>query len=224
MDYEVVPAENRQALPRAVAVLQAGGLVAFPTDTVYGLAALYTDRAAVLRLYEAKGRSTDRPIPLLLSDAGRVADVAILPKTARPLADRFWPGGLTLVLPKAETVCWEISHGPTVGVRVPDLNLARDLIRAAGGVLAVTSANRSGGPPALTAGEVLEQLEERVEVVVDGGRCRGEVPSTVLDCTVWPPAVLRDGAVTEEAIREALQAAQTPADDTTKRELERRGT
>jgi len=208
VNTEVIKAGSGEALRQAVAVLRAGGLVAFPTDTVYGLAALPTDRAAVARIYEVKGRNTGRPIALLLSDADRLTEVALLPKVAGPVARRFWPGGLTLILPKTEMVCKEISQGPTVGVRVPDLALARRLIRAAGGVLAVTSANRSGEPAALTAAEVLEQVGGRIELVIDGGRCPGGIPSTVLDCTVWPPVVLRHGAISEADIRAALKRAE----------------
>jgi len=210
MQTEIIPGENREAMERAMRVLRAGGLVAFPTDTVYGLAALPTDRAAVARIYEVKGRSTSRPIALLLSDADRLEEVAILPEQARPLVRRFWPGGLTLVLPKTEAVIEEVSAGPTVGVRVPNLKLARDLIQAAGGVLAVTSANRSGNPAALTADDVLEQLGGQIELILDGGRCWGGIPSTVLDCTVWPPAVLRHGAVPESAIQERINRPAKP--------------
>jgi L-threonylcarbamoyladenylate synthase len=180
--------------------------VAFPTDTVYGLAALPWNDAAVDEIYRAKGRSTSRPIALLLADAEFVDQVAILPEAVQPLARRFWPGGLSLVLPKLETVSDRISQGPTVGVRVPNSRLALDLIRAAGGILAVTSANRSGNPPALTCKGVLEQLRHRITLVIDGAS-GGGVPSTVLDCTEWPPVVLREGAVPEEAIRATLRNA-----------------
>lgn len=205
VDTEVIRTGDKGALERAVAVLRAGGLIVFPTDTVYGLAALSTDRNSVARIYDVKGRSVGYPIALLLSDSERVTDVAVFPEQARSLAHRFWPGGLTLVLPKTDAVCEEVSRGPTVGVRVPDLRVARELIRAAGGVLAVTSANRSGEQAALTADQVVKQLGGRVELVMDGGRCRGGIPSTVLDCTVWPPVVLRHGAVREAAIRVALE-------------------
>lgn len=201
---------SKLAVERAVAVLEAGGLVAFPTDTVYGLAALPADRTAVARIYEVKGRLSTQSIALLVSDVARLAEVAVLPRRVYPLVRRFWPGGLTLVLPKTAAVHEEVSQGPTVGVRIPDLPLARELIRAAGGVLAVTSANRSGEPAALTAREVLEQLGGRIELVVDGGRCRGGVPSTVLDCTAWPPVVLRHGVVSEAAIRAALGPTTPP--------------
>jgi len=201
---EVVPADAADAVERAARALRSGRLVVFPTDTVYGVAALPDDRRAVARIYEAKGRNTGRPIALLLSEAESLRRVAVVPPEVEPLIARFWPGGLTLVLPKTEAVHPVISPGPTVGVRVPDLPLARAIIRAAGGVLAVTSANLSGRPAALTAQEALEQLGGRVDLIVDGGPCPGGVASTVLDCTIWPPAVLREGAIPEGVIRAVL--------------------
>ena len=205
MVTEVIRADEEGAVERAAEVLRSGGLVVFPTDTVYGLAAHPGDRQAVARIYEAKGRNTSRPIALLLSDLDYLAGVAVLPEPVWPLAHRFWPGGLTLVVPKTEAVPTVVSPDPTVGVRIPDLDLARAIIRAAGGILAVTSANLSGKPAALTAREALEQLKGRVELVVDGGPCQGGVPSTVVDCTVWPPTILREGAIPEAEIRAALE-------------------
>ncbi|MGD1994915.1 MAG: L-threonylcarbamoyladenylate synthase [Anaerolineae bacterium] len=207
MKTRVIRAEAPGAIERAVEVLEKGGLVAFPTDTVYGLAAHPDDRRAVAHIYEVKQRSHRSPIALLLSDEASLSRVAVLPEAARPLIRRFWPGGLTLVLPKTEAVSDEISPEPTVGVRIPNLRLAIDLIRAAGGVLAVTSANRSGEPPTLTAEEVENEMGGKIELIIDGGSCWGGVPSTVLDCTVWPPTVLRHGAVPEEAIRSILKRA-----------------
>ncbi|HHS97820.1 MAG TPA: threonylcarbamoyl-AMP synthase [Chloroflexi bacterium] len=204
MATQVIRATEEGAIERAAEVLRGGGLVVFPTDTVYGLAAHVGDREAIARIYEAKGRNTSRPIALLLSDVEHLPKVAVLPESILPLARRFWPGGLTLVVPKTDAVPTVVSPGPTVGVRIPDLDLARGIIRAAGGVLAVTSANLSGQPAALTAQEALEQLAGRVDLIVDGGPCRGGIPSTVLDCTVWPPAILREGAIPEAEIRAAL--------------------
>ena len=192
----------------AVEVLQAGGLIAFPTDTVYGVAALPWNVDAVARLYEVKQRPPDRPIPLLLSDAGQLSRVATLPPGfSRPfkrLSARFWPGGLTLVLPKTRTVPGVVSPGPTVAVRVPDLSLTRDLIQTAGGVLAVTSANISGQPSPITAQAVEEQLGNRIDLILDGGPCRGGVPSSILDCTVSPPLLLRHGAIPAAILRAAI--------------------
>jgi len=213
METEIIHVGNENALRRAVEVLRAGGLVAFPTDTVYGLAASPWDADAVARLYKAKQRPSNRPIPLLLSDADQLSRVAILPpQFKRPfkrLSARFWPGGLTLVLLKTKIVPDGVSSGPTVAVRVPDLPLARDLIRAAGGVLAVTSANLSGQPNPITAREVEEQLEGRIALILDGGPCRGGIPSSLLDCTVFPPLLLRRGAITEADLHAAVGQIKT---------------
>jgi L-threonylcarbamoyladenylate synthase len=204
MKATIVQAGSEDALCRAVEVLRAGGLIAFPTDTVYGVAALPWDVDTVARLYVAKQRPRSLPIPLLLSDVDRLSRVATLALEFAPLAERFWPGGLTLVLPKTEVVPDVVSPGPTVAVRVPDLSLARDLIRQAGGVLAVTSANVSGQPSPVTAEEVKEHLGERIDLIVDGGPCQGGVPSSLLDCTVSPPVLLRRGAISEEALRSVV--------------------
>lgn len=198
----------------AIEALTAGKLVAFPTDTVYGLAVLPWDRDAVIRLYEAKQRPRDRPLAFLLSDADELDRVAILlpgfRRQFRQLTARFWPGGLTLVLPKTESVPDVVSAGPTVAVRVPDLPLARDLIRGAGGVLAATSANLSGQPSPITAQEVEKQLGDRIDLILDGGPCRGGVPSSILDCTVSPPALVRRGAVSEAALRAVIGTVKIP--------------
>ena len=211
---EVVHARSKSARHRLVGVLEAGGLVAFPTDTVYGLAASPWNVDAVARLYEAKQRPSNRPIPLLLSDAGQLSRVAALPprfeRLFRKLSTRFWPGGLTLVLPKTELVLDKVSPGPTVAVRVPDLLLAREFIQAAGGVLAVTSANISGQPSPVTAQEVEEQLEGRIELILDGGLCKGGIPSTVLDCTVYPPRLLRRGAISEADLNAVIDSVNSP--------------
>ena len=210
----VLTAGGTNALRLALETLQAGKLVAFPTDTVYGLAALPWDTEAIARLYKAKQRPAEKPIPLLLSDSEELTLVAALPpqftNQIKRLISRFWPGGLTLVLPKAEIVSSAISPGPTVAVRVPRLPLARELIRDAGGVLAVTSANISGQPSPITAQEVEEQLEGRIAVILDGGPCPGGIPSTLLDCTIWPPTLLRRGAVSIEKLRAAVGSIGVP--------------
>ena len=209
MKATIVQAGNEDMLRRAVEVLRGGGLIAFPTDTVYGVAALPWDVDAVARLYVAKQRPKNLPIPLLLSSIDQLSRVAALAPEFAPLAERFWPGGLTLVLPKTKVVPDVVSSGPTVAVRVPDLLLARDLIRQAGGVLAVTSANVSGRPSPVTAKEVKEHLSERIDLIVDGGPCRGGVPSSLLDCTVSPPVLLRRGAISEEALRSVVGLIKT---------------
>jgi L-threonylcarbamoyladenylate synthase len=207
-ETEIIHALSKDAARRAVEVLAAGGLVAFPTDTVYGVAALPWNPEAVARLYEAKQRPCDRAVPLLLSDADQFCRVATVPDwfqgALRRLTARFWPGGLTIVVPKTEAVLDQVSAGPTVAVRVPGLLLARELIGAAGGVLAVTSANISGQPNPVTAHEVEHQLGGRIDLILDGGACPGGVPSTVLDCTVCPPRTLRHGIISDEALSEVM--------------------
>ncbi|RLC81941.1 MAG: threonylcarbamoyl-AMP synthase [Chloroflexi bacterium] len=214
MKTEIIHTGSDNALPRAAEVLKNGGLVAFPTDTVYGLAASPWNADGVARLYKAKQRPSNRPIPLLLSDAGQLSRVAMLPpqfsRQVRQLIARFWPGGLTLVLPKTAIVPDTISQGPTVAARVPGLPLARALIRDAGGVLAVTSANLSGQPSPITAQEVEAQLGGRIELILDGGPCRGGVPSSLLDCTLSPPLLLRRGAVSQEDLQRVIGSLQSP--------------
>jgi L-threonylcarbamoyladenylate synthase len=189
-------------IARAADLLQAGQLVAFPTDTVYGVAAIANQSSAVAQLYVAKGRPPEKAIPILLADS---QDLGIIAAEISDLVHRliayFWPGGLTLVLPKGKAVPREVSPTPTVAVRIPALPLTRQIIAAAGTPLAVTSANRSGQPSPRTAGEVMAQLGGRIAAVVDGGPCPGGVPSTILDCTTDPPRLLRAGAIPTEALR-----------------------
>jgi len=201
MQTVIVDASEDSGRELATELLRSGSLVAFPTDTVYGLAAYPWEEAAVERLYQVKQRPKELPIPLLLSDSAEVERVAMLPARCRALSDRFWPGGLTLVLEKKASVSRSITDRPTVAVRVPNLPLARDIIRRVGGVLAVTSANISGAATPVTAREVEEQLGGRIALIVDGGSCPAGVPSTVLDCSVWPPVVLRSGVVGEHELQ-----------------------
>ena len=215
MDTEIVKSQEKDIAHRAASVLQSGGLVAFPTDTVYGVAALTWQTAAVARLYQVKQRPQSRPIPLLLSDQAQVEQVAYLTDRWVPLATQFWPGGLTLVLPKHERVPDIVSLGPTVAVRVPGLDLSREIIRHAGGVLAVTSANLSGQPSPVTAQEVAAQLGGQIEMIVDGGPCPQGIASTILDCTQTPPRVLRSGAIAETALRAAIGEMATESKENT---------
>lgn len=200
MRTEVIDAASPGAKERALAVLRSGGLIALPTDTVYGLAADPWDDDAVRRLYTVKERPERLPIPLLLSDANEIDRVAVLAAPCSGLLERFWPGALTLVLERKAAVCDAVSSRPTVAVRVPDLRLTRDVIEGAGGVLAVTSANLSGGPNPVTAHEVEEQLGGRIPLILDGGPCPERIPSTIVDCSVFPPRLLRRGAIGEEAL------------------------
>jgi L-threonylcarbamoyladenylate synthase len=197
---------QRAAFAEAVRLLREGKLVAFPTDTVYGVGAIVWNTAAVARLYTAKLRSLEKAIPVLLADPGDLSLVAQdLPVTVLRIAERFWPGPLTLVVPKAARIPAEVTAGgPTVAVRVPDHPVARALIRAAGAPLATTSANLSGQASAVTAQEVADQLGERIAMVLDGGRCPGGVSSTVVDVTGSQPVILRPGPVDLEQILASL--------------------
>ncbi len=187
-------------LKRAVGILRDGGLVAYPTDTVYGLAVLPTDEQAVRRLFEAKKRELDKAVPLLIASPGDLDGVASeAPKVARRLIDAFWPGALTLVLQKAEGFR-SLAVGDTVAVRVPDHPVPRELARLLGAPITGTSANVSGGAETLSAEEVRVQLGDAVDLIIDGGRCSGGRPSTVVDCTSVTPRIVRAGAISREEL------------------------
>ena len=194
-----------ETIRRAVAVLRAGGLVAYPTDTVYGLAADPTNDQAVTRLFEAKKRLPDQSTPLLIASPHDLAKVAAeVPEVAERLIVTFWPGALTIVLRKAQSFHSRAVAGETVGLRVPDHPVPRELVRLLGGPITGTSANVAGGPEPLTAEDVRSQLGDAVDLVIDGGRCPGNTPSTVVDCTVSPPRIVREGAITRgELVRAA---------------------
>jgi len=189
----------------AADLLRRGELVAFPTDTVYGLGAHAYLPEAVERIYAVKGRREDKGIPLLLADVESLAEVATeVPPVARRLAAAFWPGGLTLVLPKSPLVPAAVSREPTVAVRIPAHPLVLALIRAVGVPVATSSANRSGEPSLTTAQAVRAVFDGRIAAIIDGGRSPGGVPSTIVDCTAWPPAILRLGAIPEEELEPYL--------------------
>ncbi len=196
----VLPASDPRNVARAVQALQAGEVVALPTDTVYGLGAHSGMVAAVEKLYEIKGRDHQKAIPLLIARVEDVERVARdVPELAWRLMQRFWPGPVTLVLPKAATVLELLTAGTgAVALRLPAHAVTLELISSLGMPLAATSANLSGRPEALTAEEVVRDLRGRVGLVLDGGRCPGGVASTVVDLTAHPPAIRRRGALAEE--------------------------
>ena len=197
-------ADAPDAMQRAFETLEAGGVVAFPTDTVYGLGAPAFNAASIERLFAIKGRELTKAIAVLIAEPGELDKVAKgLNQRAMRLAERFWPGPLTLVLPRHPSLPALLSPNETIGVRVPDHAVARALLAAAG-PMAVTSANAAGGVNAPSAEEVLAQLGGRIELVLDGGQTPGEQPSTVVDLTGVLPRVLRAGPISEEEIRAAL--------------------
>ena len=204
MKTEILPANAPGSQERALARLEAGGLVAFPTDTVYGLGAMAFLAEAAARIYQAKGRSVEKALPVLLSSSADLPRVALKPPLmALRLAARFWPGPLTLVVARQPAIPETVSALPTVGVRVPDHAVARGLLLAAG-PMAVSSANRAGAPSPRTAQEVLAQLGGVIDLILDGGETAGGVPSTVVDCTGEVPIVLREGPIRLEDLLAAL--------------------
>lgn len=195
------------AIDDALNVLNGGGLVVFPTDTVYGVGASVRHPEAVAKLYVAKGRPLERAIPVLVSGESSVENLTSdVPDSARKLIQQFWPGPLTIVLPAAEWLPEEIVRDTgCVGLRMPDHPVALALIERSGGALATTSANRSGAPETWTAESAAAQIGDRVELVLDGGDAPGGVPSTVVRVESdgrW--VILREGAVSPQAISDAL--------------------
>jgi L-threonylcarbamoyladenylate synthase len=197
-------AEAGEALDRAAAILRAGGLVALPTETVYGLGANALDPAAVERIFSAKSRPAWDPIIVhIASEAMLEGLVEEVPAAARRLMKHFWPGPLTLLLPRAPAVPDAVTAGrPLVGVRVPSHPVALELIRRAGVPVAAPSANRFGHVSPTTAQHVLDDLDGRIDAILDAGPSPGGVESTVLDPSTTPMTIYRPGAVTTEQIRE----------------------
>lgn len=198
----------------AVAVLGQGGIVAFPTDTVYGVGADVRRPEAIAALYKVKRRPLTKAIPVLLAQTEDLPDVAQdVPVSAWQLAERYWPGPLTLVLRRAASLSPVLTGGgPTVAVRVPDHQIVRALITGLQAPLAATSANISGWPSPVTADDVLAQLAGRIALLLDDGPCPGGTPSTVVDLTAEPPRILRPGPITVGQIQATLsrQAHNSP--------------
>jgi L-threonylcarbamoyladenylate synthase len=200
MRTEVIRAEHPAALNHAVDILNNGGLVSFPTDTVYGLAVLPFESEIVERLYVAKGRNTERAIAVLLGEISQLALVAHeLGEVPRRLAERFWPGPLTLIVPKLSHLPNSLTSTPGIGVRIPDHPVALKLLKLTG-PLAVTSANISGQENTNSAQEVMDQMRGRIHLIIDGGPTPGGVPSTVVDCTGPETVILREGPILQSAM------------------------
>lgn len=188
----------------AVSILRRGGIVAYPTDTVYGLGACSSLQGAVERIYQVKGRPPGMPLPLLLADTSQITDLAYpVPQVAWLLAGRFWPGALTMVLARSESVPdFLTAGGATVAIRVPAHPVPVALARGVGAPVVGTSANLSGWPSCLTAEEVYAQLAGKVELIVDAGCCPGGVESTIIDLTGEVPVVLREGAISRQELEQ----------------------
>lgn len=207
MRTELLSAEHPAALPHTVDILRHGGMIAFPTDTVYGLATIPFNTNWVEQLYTAKGRSNEKAIAILIGEVSQLRQItAEMGAMAERLARRFWPGPLTLIVQRDPTLPDALSSRPTIGVRMPDHPVALALLRMAG-PLAVTSANRSGERNASSAAEVMDQLKGRIHLVLDGGTTPGGVPSTVVDCTGGKPVILREGPIPLTDLQTALETA-----------------
>ena len=204
-----VVADDADGRGQAVEVLRAGGIVALPTDTVYGIAVSLAARGGLERLFAAKQRPLDKGIVLLLESAAQAARAGVMTPAAATLAGAFWPGGLTLVVPQRQDVPWpEVLTGgaETIGLRVPDHDAPRALARVLG-PLPTTSANVSGQPEASDAAAIVEQLGQAIELVLDGGAARGGPPSTVVDCSREWPTILRPGALPASELAAVLERA-----------------
>jgi L-threonylcarbamoyladenylate synthase len=196
----------QREIEKGVKILRKGGVIAFPTDTVYGLGADAFNSIAVERIYEIKNRPKHQQLPLLIADVEQLTALANpIPEIAWFLAKRFWPGGLTLVLSKTDLVPAYLSPGPTIAVRIPNHPVCLALIQHLGNPIIGTSANISGQPAALTADEVGQQLGGKIDFVINGGKCPGGKESTVVDVTRNSPIILRQGIISSHEIDKAYK-------------------
>jgi len=201
---EIISLSHPDVFSQAAAVIQADGIVAFPTDTVYGIGVSAFNRKAIEKIYNVKGRSHLKAIPILVGDVEDLAQITLpIPLYIQQIIDNFWPGALTLVLPLLPELPGNLSPRPTVGLRLPDHDQVQRLLREIG-PLAATSANLSGEPSALTANEVLQQLDGRIDLILDGGPVPGGQASTVLDCNGEKLKVLREGPISLAAIHQVI--------------------
>jgi len=204
MNTQIISADNPFVYKTALDILNSGGLVAFPTDTVYGIGALAFDGRAIESIYRAKDRPAEKAIPILIGEIMDTAKVVTdFPRTARLIATRFWPGPLTCVLTKKPSLPKAVSATSTIGVRIPDHAVARILLRSTG-PMAVTSANISGQQSPTSAEDVYNQLKGRIPLIIDGGKTPGGIPSTVVDLSSGEIKILRDGPITLDNINSVL--------------------
>lgn len=197
---------DMQVIQEAGSILKKGGLVAFPTETVYGLGANALDEEAAKKTYAAKGRPSDNPLIVHIADVQALEEIAVnIPAAVEELADLFWPGPLTLILEKSPVVPYGTTGGlDTVAVRMPSNLAARELILASGGYVSAPSANISGRPSPTTAEHVLRDLDGKIRMILDGGSVEIGLESTILDMTVNPPMILRPGAITLDMLEEVI--------------------
>jgi len=204
---EKLPLPIQKQVEKGISILKEGGLVAFPTDTVYGLGACVNIESAVERLYRVKKRSQDMPLPLLLANTSQMREVAErVPEVTWFLIQKFLPGALTLVLPRSDAVPDIITAGGmTVAIRIPAHTIPVALAEGLEAPIVGTSANLSGKPSSLTADEVYSQFNNEIDLIIDGGRCPGGVESTIVDVTGEIPVVLREGAISREELKQVCE-------------------
>jgi len=199
----ILPIRSPKAIAHALASLRAGELIVIPTDTIYGLATLPKNTATIKQLYEIRQRPHEPAFPLLLAENKSLYTLAHVNPAARRLAQRFWPGSLTLMLPPATSLPAELRTMP-VALRMPNYPDLHPLLKAVGDVLFVSGATSSGYPPAITAQEAADYFGEQVALILDGGQTPFGVPSTIVDCTQSPPVIVRRGTIPEDKIWETL--------------------
>jgi L-threonylcarbamoyladenylate synthase len=205
MQTLILPAEKPAAIESAVALLREGEIIAFPTDTVYGLGSDAFYAPGIIKLFEAKGRDSNKAMSILIGDIDQAELITDhMTRCAKKLIAKFWPGGLTVIVPRKSNLPELISTTKNVGIRMPDHPVALELLRTFG-PLATTSANLSGGSNPQSAIDVFDQLNGRVPLILNGGVCSGGIPSTVVDCTGDKPVILRLGAISEKAIMAAAE-------------------
>lgn len=204
MDTSLLPANQESSIQKALELFRAGECVAFPTDTVYGLGADPFNISSIIKLFEVKGRDFNKPIAILCGDFDQILKIATsFTDMARILVKKFWPGGLTVIVPKRSDIPDLLSPNQTIGIRMPNHPVALKLLQEFG-PLATTSANLSGKQNPLTAVDVHLQLNNRIPLILDGGACFGGIPSTVVDCTGEKPVILRYGAIPEDQINSLI--------------------
>ena len=214
MDTKIIRIDEQHIdmalIEEAGKIIKAGGLVAFPTETVYGLGGDALNPLSSEKIYKAKGRPSDNPLIVHIADMQYLDRIVRkVPDSAYKLAERFWPGPLTMILYKADTVPYETTGGlDTVAVRMPVHRVARELIKAAGGYVAAPSANRSGRPSPTLAKYVAEDLAGRIDMIIDGGNVESGLESTIIDLTSKEPTVLRPGCITKQMLSQVLSGVE----------------
>jgi Sua5/YciO/YrdC/YwlC family protein len=203
--YSVNTDSFEEVIEETSLALKNGQIAAFPTETVYGLGAVVYDENAVLNIYRAKGRPPEKPLSILIGKAEEMNEIAQeVPKSARLLAENFWPGPLTIILMKKNDISDKVTAGKkTVGIRMPAHEIPLEILKRTG-PLACPSANLSGGEEPTSAEDVLKDLENKIDILIDGGKTEIKIPSTIIDLTAVPPKILRKGGTDVMKIREII--------------------